>query len=495
MSTVVPVAATLTGKVQGIERDGAFAFRGIPYAAAPFGPRRLRPPEPPEPWDGVRDATRYGATVPKAQYPPPTNQWLRDPEIPGDECLNLNVWTPDPSTATRLPVFVWIHGGAFTNGAGSIPTYNCTRFARDGVVGVTINYRLGVDGFLATGDGIANCGLLDMVAALEWVRDNIAAFGGDPDEVTIAGESAGAAAVYALMAMPRAQGLFRRAIAQSAGPISQTPENAQRVAAWLARSLEIEPTRHAFASVPIEQLVLAQQELSQASRGRRYRADDWGEEGPPPLPFAPVADGDVLPAPTAELLAAGASRDVALLAGSNTDEELLFFAPAGLVDKVDEDGLAAGARALGLGDDDVRVYRKARPDASPGELLVAIGTDGRFRIPAVKVAETRFGAPAPTYLYEFAWRSPAAGGILGACHALEIPFAFDNLDRGGLLAGEEPPQELADVVHGAWVAFVTGRDPGWPTYEAGRRATMTFDLPESRVVDDPRGAEREVWSR
>jgi para-nitrobenzyl esterase len=495
MSVAEAVVRTAQGDVRGKEDAGAQAFLGLPYAAPPFGPRRLRPPEPPEQWDGVRDATAYGATVPKKQYPPPTNRWLRDPEIPGEDCLNLNVWTPDPSTATKLPVFVWIHGGAFTNGTGAIPTYAGAKFARDGIVAVTINYRLGADGFLAPGDGIANCALLDMVAALEWVRENIPAFGGDPDEVTIAGESAGAVAVYALMATPRAQGLFRRAVAQSGGARSHSAETGRRVAEWLARRLGIQPTREAFAAAPIDALLDAQQELSGLARTNRLDPSEWGEEGPPALPFAPVVDGDVLPEPIDVALARGASADVALLAGSNADEDLLFMAPAGLVDAVDDAALDASAPRFGLDEAGLAVYREARPRAKPGEVLAAIGTDARFRLPAIEVAERRAAAPAQTYLYEFAWRSPAAGGMFGACHALEIPFVFDNLDKGGVLAGDDPPQELADVVHAAWVSFAATGDPGWAAYDLEHRPTMTFDLPESRVVDDPRSDERKVWQR
>jgi para-nitrobenzyl esterase len=493
-STDAPVVDTSLGPVQGREQDGIHAFLGIPYAAPPFGALRMRPPAPHEPWDGVRDATRYGPTVPKSQYPPPTDQWLQDPEIPGEDCLNLNVWTPDLSSTAGLPVFVWIYGGGFTQGANSIPMYAGTKFARDGVVGVTINYRLGADGFLATGDGIANCALLDMVAALEWVRDNIAAFGGDPDRVTIAGESAGALAVYALMAMPRAEGLFSRAIAQSGGPVSQSAETAQRVARWLAAKLGIEPTREAFAAAPVDELLAAQQALSSALRSHQTDPAEWGPEGAPPLPFGPVIDGDVLPGSIASRLAAGASAGVMLLAGSNRDEDRLFLAPTGLLQTADDATVEASAKRMGLSDAGLAAFRASRPGASPADLLVAIGTDARFRRPAIGVAEHRFGGPAPTFFYEFAWPSPAFGGIFGACHALEIPFAFDNLEKGGRLAGDAPPQELADAMHSAWVGFAERGDPGWPPYDPERRATMTFDMPDSHVVDDPRAGEREAWA-
>ena len=320
-------------------------------------------------------------------------------------------------------------------------------------------------------------------------------FGGDPDQVTIAGESAGALAVYALLAMPRAEGLFSRAVAQSGGPVSFPASTGRRVGEWLADKLGIEPTREAFAAVPIPELLAAQQALSMASRAGQLDGAGWGDEGPPPLPFAPIVDGDVLPDSIASRIAGGASSAVPLLAGSNTEEDRIFLAPTGILDRVDEAFLVSAAARQGLGADGVDAYRAAQPDASPGDLLVAIGSDAKFRQPAIRAAEERFGAPAATYMYEFAWRSPAFGGIFGACHALEIPFAFDNLEKGGRLAGDDPPQELADVMHAAWVRFADNGDPGWPAYDAERRAVMTFDLPDSVVVDDPRPAEREAWAR
>jgi para-nitrobenzyl esterase len=210
VTATTPTVQTSDGAVRGITRNGVHAFLGIPYAAPPFGPRRFAAPQQPERWDGVRSATEYGPTVPKPPYAPPYDVLLPEPQIPGEDCLNLNVWTPDPG-ASGLPVFVWIHGGAFVYGSGAVPVYDGTAFARDGVVCVTINYRLGVDGFLQfADDGPANRGLLDQVAALRWVQQNIAAFGGDPARVTIGGESAGAMSVASLLAMPSARGLSAR---------------------------------------------------------------------------------------------------------------------------------------------------------------------------------------------------------------------------------------------------------------------------------------------
>src|SRR5437588_1993454 len=239
MDTIV---RTRQGAVRGSAAEGVVSFKGIPYAAPPFGPNRFRPPQPVELWSGVRDTLTYGATVPKPPYFPPFDVLLPEPAIVGEDCLNLNIWSPDLGQA-RLPVMVWIHGGAFSNGSGAILQYDGSHFARDGVVCVTINYRLGADGFLYLGDGIANLGLLDQITALAWVQENIAAFGGDPNNITVFGESAGAFSISTLLSMPRAKGLFSRMIAESgAGHHISLPATAQRVGQYLAEKLGVKPT-------------------------------------------------------------------------------------------------------------------------------------------------------------------------------------------------------------------------------------------------------------
>ena len=266
------------GEVRGVSWPGVVAFKGIPYAAAPFGPNRFGIPAPAQGWDGVRDALHYGPTAPKAPYRPPFDVLLPEPVIAGEDCLNLNVWTPDPG-AGGLPVFVWIHGGAFVNGSGAIDAYAGAAFARDGIVCVTINYRLGADGFLYLGDGpgAANRGLLDQVAALGWVRDNIAAFGGDPTNVTVGGESSGAMSVGTLLSMPTARGLFRRAVLQSgAGHHVHSAATGTKVTGYLAEMLGVAPTREEVAAVPLERLIEAQFALAVQVR----TAPDphrWGE--------------------------------------------------------------------------------------------------------------------------------------------------------------------------------------------------------------------------
>lgn len=482
------------GRLLGRAERGVFAFKGIPYAAPPFGARRMRPPAPAPAWDGVREAFAYGPTVPKGPYPPPYDALLPEPDIPGEDCLNCNVWTPDPAAA-GLPVLVWIHGGAFANGSGAVPTYAGHRFAEDGVVCVTINYRLGADGFLYAGDEIANVGLADQLAALRWVADNIAAFGGDPAKVTIAGESAGAMSVATLLASPLSAGLFRGAIPQSgAGHHVLSPETALRVAGRLAERLGVAPTRAAMAAVPLPALLDAQQALA-AEAAATPDPGRWGEIATNQMIWEPVVAAPIVPEVPHRAVAQGAGREIALLVGTNTDEQRLFLVPNGLVDLVDETLLGLLASAYGLDEAGLARYRENRPDATPGELVVAFGTDWFFRIPAIRLAEARSGGPAGTWMYEFAWPSPAFGGRLGACHALELPFVFDTLEteRDELL-GAERPEVLARLVHDAWVRFVSDLDPGWAPYDLDTRAVMTFgpDM-EAHEVTDPRGDERACW--
>ena len=483
-----PVVTTVYGKVRGRQSGGVASFKGISYAAPPFGPNRMRPPVRPQAWDGVRDAAAYGPTAPKPPYPEPYDGLLPEPVIAGDDCLNLNVWTPDPGAA-GLPVMVWIHGGAFVNGSGAVAQYAGDRFARDGVVCVTINYRLGCDGFLLLDDATPNRGLLDQIAALEWVQENIAAFGGDPGQVTIFGESAGAMSVTALLSMPRAAGLFRRAIPESgAGHHVLPAETARVVSAELARRLGVAPTLEDVAAVPVDRLVAAQSQLSadivlNPDPGRRREVSANG------MAFGPAVDGEILPARPIDGIAGGNGRGVDLLVGTNRDEHRLFLVPTGVADAIDDAGLALVAGGLGLDAAGLAVYRAGAPTA--GDALADVMTDWFFRIPAIRLAERHHGE---AYMYEFAWPSPLLGGRLGACHALEIGFVFDTLDAEGsdALYGSSPPAELAAVMHRAWVDFARSGRPGWGAYDLDTRATMTFDV-DSTLVHDPRSEQRVLW--
>jgi para-nitrobenzyl esterase len=488
-----PVVVTRNGAVRGATEGGVHAFRGVPYAAPPVGPLRFAAPVPAPAWDGERDATAYGPTPAKLPPTPPFDQILSDPIVPGDDVLNLNVWTPRADPDAGLPVLVWIHGGAFRGGTGAVESYDGGAFARDGVVCVTINYRLGMDGFGHLPDAPDNRGLLDQLAALEWVQREIAAFGGDPARVTIAGESAGAMSAVTLLAAERGRGLFRGVIAESgAGHHVQTPESAARVAAELGRRLGVEPTAAGFASVDPVAFLEAQGSLSLEVSSSDRAA--WGAVGLDGMAFEPVVAGDVVPRRPIEALREGAGADVSLLVGSNEEEYRFWLVPMGILPHVTAEAVVATAGVYGVSAEAAQEYA-GEPTA--GQALEQVITDWFFRMPALRAAEARAGGPAPTYVYEFRWRSPVQGGDFGAAHAVEIGFAFDTLavESGWGLTGSDAPQALADEMHAAWVAFVRDGDPGWPAYAPDARSVRIFGGAEGAgaVEDDPRGARRKVW--
>jgi carboxylesterase type B len=499
------IVATRQGPVRGEVVNGIHVFRGVPFAAPPFGPNHLREPQPVEPWAGVRDAIAFGPKPPQPPFPGTElvpAPWDRSPA--GEDCLNLIVWTPEPGAA-RLPVLVWITGGAFR--VGSNAWYDGSRFARDGVVCVAINYRSGPEGFLWLPDGVANRGLLDQVAALRWVRDNIAAFGGDPDNVTVCGESAGAMCIGMLLAMPAAAGLFRRAILESgAAHQAVSAETATRVGQAFARQLGVAPALGAIAALAPEPILAAHAaldgELAAGPDPERWSPDVVASM----MLTQPVVDGDVLPAPPIDRIREGSAASVDVLVGTNEDDWRLFLAFTGQLHQITEEQLAGpvnrhgylSAAAYGLADAGaLAAYRTRYPDRDAGELLAAIQTDWWCRIPAIRLADAHARGARGTWMYEFGWPSPAGGGLFGSCHALEIPFVFDTLDQGpeqmlGDLLGDAPPQSLATAMHAAWVSFASRGDPGWPAYEPGRRTTLRFDL-EPTVVEDPRSWELELW--
>ena len=488
-----PLVTIKDGTLRGTAADGVSAFLGIPYAAPPFGANRMKPPQPALPWDGERDATAFGPTVPKGDYPPPYQPLFPEVNIAGEECLNLNVWTPDPGAA-GLPVLVWIHGGSFMNGSGSVGEYDGSAFARDGVVCVTINYRLAAEGFLFLGDDVANLGLLDQLAALAWVQANIAAFGGDPGRVTVAGESAGAMSVTTLLAMPLSAGLFRQAIVQSgAAAHSLTREVALTVGGFLAESLGVPADRESIAAVPLERLVRAASDLVTEVQTNPDPAK-WGALVLSQLPFAPVVDGSVLPDEPLALIRAGQGGGVPVLIGTDRDEARLFLVAPGVIGAVDETMLAGGAAGYGLAGDGLAVYRANRPQASPGDLLAAVGSDWFFRVPAIRVAEARAGAPAATWMYRFDWPAPADNNGFGACHAVEIPYVFGTTGRQGLppQIWPSPSPAVADAAHRVWLDFITNGNPGWAPYDLASRTTGLLTETVSAAAD-PAGDERALW--
>lgn len=489
-----PVVRTTHGRVRGRADRGVWAFLGIPYAASPLGPDRMREPRPPEPWDRVRGATEFGPTAPHGEPSERFGRLYPEVKITGEDFLNLNVWTPDP-TGSGMPVMVWVHGGAFVLGSSANQEYRGSPFARDGVVFVSINYRLGAEGFLHTGDGTANLGLLDQLAALRWVQENIASFGGDPGRVTLAGHSSGGMCVATLLGMPASEGLFQQLIPMAGACHHTMPaEIGIVVARRLADQLGVQPSVDALRRVPPDDAARAASAVA-ATLVEDPDPDAWGQLVLDMLPFEPTVDGSVLPEPPLAAIAAGQGRDVSVLVGCNSEEARLFFVPSGAAREMDDAAVEEVATAYGLAPEEVDVYRRERPEASPGDLASAVATDWYYRIPGIRLAEAREGSPGGTWMYSWTWRSDACEGELGAAHGVEWPFVFDCLDVEGARPriGDDPPQEVADTTHAVWVRFVTDGSPGWARYDSARRTTGLIAA-EVTPVDDPSGAERELWT-
>jgi len=487
MDVTEPVVRTAGGLVRG-RRDaaGVAAFRGIPFAQPPVGDLRFAAPRPAGPWEGVRDAGAFGPAPPQSAYaitpvpaPPPGAD-------PGD-WLTVNVFTPDPGPA-GLPVMVWIYGGAYRAGASSLPGYDGTPLARHGVVLVTFNHRIGVEGYAYLPGTPANRGLLDQVAALRWVRENIAAFGGDPDRVTVFGESAGAGAIAALLVMPAAAGLFRRAIAQSVPGTFFSPALAADITAAIAAQAGLPATAEAFRTVDPARLTAAADAVRPGDHIGR-----WGPVAYTPTPFSPVIDGEVLPAAPWPSVATGAARDIDLITGHTRDEYRLFMHVYGLHGKVTAELADA---ALGALAPSPSAYRTAYPDADPETLFELVHSDWLFRMPTLHLAQAHAAAGGRTFLYEV--RYPASVNNLGACHAIDVPLVFGNFPfPGETLFGPEPPPAafaLSRLMREQWAAFAAAGDPGWPAYAPGRRLTRIFDDPPD-VAGYPEEASLHLWDQ
>src|SRR4051794_4502150 len=442
------IVETASGPVRGRWREGSAAFLGIRFAEPPFGERRFRAPVPRAPWTVVRDALEHAPTPQRKALAEITA--IPEPSIPGEDILNVDVLTPRPEEGPALPVLVYIHGGGYIAGSPASPWYDGAAFNRDGVVTVTVSYRLGFEGFGALRDAPANRGVLDQLAALEWVRDNIARFGGDPGQVTIAGQSAGGGAVMTLLTLPAARGLFSAVAAISPAPADIPLARAEQTTARLAEVLGVPPDAAGFASVPELDLIRAQGrgdvELSEPT------ADDLlaALRGLGSLiGFGPVVDGELVVQSTTEALLAGVGADVPLLLGA-TAEEFSGLAVANR-DLFEQSDIGPLLERLGLEPDAARRFARELPARHPAEVLGRYGTDIVFRRYVAAWADARRG-PAPTWLYDFTWRS-AVSGL--AEHCLDVPFVFDLLEDPAVerLAGPNPPQELADFVHGAYVRF------------------------------------------
>jgi len=490
-----PVVETTAGKVRGGRAGPVSYFKGIHYGASTAGAMRFMPPAKPAPWSGVRDALELGLRSPQvASGLIPEVDAVDRKEPMGEDCLCLNVWTPGAGHGHRRPVMVWLHGGGYTSGSGGFTIYDGTNLAaRHDVVVVTVNHRLNAFGFLFVADiggpkyaHASNVGMLDIVAALQWVHDNIAAFGGDPGNVTLFGQSGGGGKVSTLMAMPAARGLFHRAIVQSGSALFGLPRGiANRSTALFMSKLDLQPVPgdvDRMQAMPMEQILAA--------------LKGGGIAGPGGVRLAPVVDDRTLPANPFDPVAPALSAHVPLLVGSVQDE--VGFFPGFPLDPIPESALlprikqslhATDAQAEAV----IAAYRKDQPGISPIDIAIEVASDMFAWRNAVTQAERKAAlGSAPAYMYYFTWHSPVREGKLRAFHTLDIPFVFDNVDVGRSMTGTGSDRyALQDKMSSAWVAFARSGNPNtpllpnWPAYNAQQRATM-FLSDDCHLVDDPR---------
>ncbi|MFW9866769.1 MAG: carboxylesterase/lipase family protein [Candidatus Thorarchaeota archaeon] len=493
------IIETKTGKVKGYEREGIQKFKGIPYAEPPVENLRFSSPILKKPWSGVLDCTKFGPVVPQREsfftpQPPP----LQDEE----KCLTLNIWTPGLDD-TKRPVLFWIHGGGFSFGSGSLTNgTNLAKFGNTAIV--SINYRLGIFGYIFIQDELANLGQLDQITALQWVRDNITFFGGDPNRVTIFGESAGGVAVSSLMAMPAAKGLFKRVISQSGAvhPGGFHPKGgirgAERIMAELGlKAFDVEGLKN----VPTQKIVDVQtkMELEARAKGRTF-------------PYGVFVDGKTLPKHPLEAIRDGFASDLELIVGTNQDEAKLYTALTPPSNILDEEGLFKRTHNMirffnqdeSVAQKVIETYKEARKDTlpiEPQEILDAISTDFRFRVSGIRLAEAQCKHQRNVFSYLFTYKSPEMGGKLGACHGLEIAFVFGTLGdkaRGIVPKRSNETDILSEKMMNSWISFARNGNPNhdgipkWNQYELKNRSTIIFGT-EVKVVDDPFKMERTVW--
>ena len=512
-----PEVTTAYGKIRGVTTNGVHAFKGIPYGASTAGANRFMPPKPPEPWTGVRETVAYAGRSPQApgspQRPELAHVWGPVDTLPvGEDCLTLHVWTPALDDAKR-PVMVWLHGGAFSYGSANSPRYDSTRLAgRNGVVVVAVNHRLNIFGHLdlsaveKSGGGgerfaqSGNVGVLDLVAALQWVRDHATRFGGDPGNVMIFGQSGGGGKVSALLAMPSAKGLFHKAVIESGASVRFAErERTAQLADAVLKHLGLGPDKlDALQALPLAKLQEAVVPAQKTLAKPRYPLLDRYN-------FGPVVDGHVMPTHPYDPAATSLSDDIPLMIGGTRTESSIFLAPDDAVwnRTVTEEDLAkrikalAGDRADGL----LAYYKQHYPQATPTDRLLYLTTGSNFEVRSMMLGERKAAqGKAPVWMYRFDWETPAYDGRLRTPHSMEVPFVFDTLEVIGAQHQKPHAQDLADTVSKTWATFArTGNPanpslPAWPAYSADRRNTMIFN-DACQVAVDPDGEARQLWSK
>jgi len=501
---MVTKAHVTSGDVEGVVERGVHVFRGIPFAEPPFGDLRFQAPVPRSPWEGTWPAMVFGPP------PPQTGHAFRDrgpkeDEDPAPDCLTVNVWSPD--LAANLPVMVWIYGGAFLVGSASQPVFDGANLARDGVVVVTFNHRVGVEGFASLDGAPENRGLLDQVAALRWVQENIAAFGGDPAQVTVFGESAGGSSIAALLAMPAARGLFGRAILQSVPGTFFTPRLARDVAARIGGVLGIAARAQEFAKHTPRALGEAVDRFQQAMPSL---SDRWGRVARTVTPFSPVVGVANLPSAPWTAVAAGAASHIEIVAGFMREEYRVFHTLDGTLEHADDadathmlDLLGPEEPANGEGLDAPAAYRAAYPEKSPGELIEVAFSDWLFRMGTVRLAELHVATGGRAFVYEVTLPAPANGGAFGACHGFDVPLTFGNFDNLGadfaaVLLGDAPPtpvvRRTSEAIRAAWTRFAKTGNPGWAPFDPARRNACLFgeQVSETDALEERSAA---IWAR
>jgi para-nitrobenzyl esterase len=492
-----PEVTTSKGKVRGIGATQLSVFRGIPYARALKGAAMYQAPESALPWEGELMADAFGPRPPQHPIglPLPQQAKLSTHREPG-EVLTVNVWAPEASGAPR-PVMVWFYGGAYRIGYADDPMYDGALLAAEGnVVVVTVNYRVGAAGYLALTDAPNNRATLDQILALTWVRDEIAAFGGDPSQVTIFGESAGAGSVVALLVAPAAEGLFSKAIAQSVPATFLGSALATDIASEMLAGSGIEPTSTALAAVGHDRVT----ELVEALVARQPAMLKWGAVTVGPTPFSPVMDGDTIALDAWRALSSGKSGNVPLLVGHNRDEWRFFQSLMGQLESVPKQMVSHVAYIWGPGERKTADSRQraARPGLSDVDLFSVEMSDGLFRMPSINIGTAHDTGGGTTFLYELTWSAPVLNGALGACHSLDVPLVFGTLTSAPMLLGKEPSVETLEVsrqMRASWLAFAATGNPGWEHIHGADMPTRVFDGKlEPTVTDYPETASRTLWA-